>query len=129
VRKIREVDDFLQTHTEARGIVRECHPELLFWSLNGGKAMKHHKKGQEGYGECLVVLTGCCAQAPLIVEEALRRFWRKDVARDDVVDALAAAVAAYVTQGSPLSIPEIQESDSHGLTMEMVYAPPMPGAR
>lgn len=125
-RKIREVDDFLQTHTEARGMVRECHPELLFWSLNGGKAMEYNKKEPEGYRVRLAVLTGCYAQAPLIAEEALRRFLRKEVGRDDVLDAFAAAVTAYVTQGSPLTIPETPERDPHGLPMEMVYAPPMP---
>jgi predicted RNase H-like nuclease len=127
--KIREVDDFLQTHTEARGMVRECHPELLFWSLNGGKAMEYNKKEQKGYVARLVVLSGCYPQAQLIAEEAFRRFLRKDVARDDVPDALVAAVTAYVTQGSPLTIPETPERDPHGLPMEMVYAPPMPGPK
>jgi predicted RNase H-like nuclease len=127
--KIKEVDDFLTLHAEARDVVRECHPELLFWSLNGGRAMEFNKKEPEGYRARLAVLTGYYAQAPLIAEEALRRFLRKEVAQDDVLDALAGGVAAYVTQGSPLSLPEIPDRDSHGLPMEMVYVSPMHGPK
>jgi predicted RNase H-like nuclease len=119
--KIREVDEFLRTHALAKSKIRECHPELLFWSLNNRTAMRHNKKKVEGYKERLAVLTNHYTQAPLIADEALDRYPRKEVARDDILDALAAAVAAYLTEGSLPSVPKIVERDSYGLPMEMVY--------
>ncbi|MGB5443249.1 MAG: DUF429 domain-containing protein, partial [Gammaproteobacteria bacterium] len=34
--KIREIDDLLTEHPCLIGVIRECHPELCFWSLNHG---------------------------------------------------------------------------------------------
>ncbi len=41
--KIREIDQFLRANPDARRKIREVHPEVLFWSLNGMKAMVHNK--------------------------------------------------------------------------------------
>lgn len=56
-----------------------------------------------------------------VVSNALSRFRRKEVGRDDVLDALAAAVTAAVDPQNLASIPETPEFDSRGYPMEMVY--------
>ena len=42
--KIKEVDDFLQSCPTAEVTVREAHPEICFWALNGGCPMRYQKK-------------------------------------------------------------------------------------
>ena len=41
VGKIREVDELLSSHPEARESVREIHPELCFWSLNRCRPLQY----------------------------------------------------------------------------------------
>lgn len=54
--------------------------------------------------------------------EAFLWFGGTGVARDDVVDALVAAVTAAQPDEHLFTIPEDPEIDSKGLPMEMVYA-------
>jgi predicted RNase H-like nuclease len=56
VPKIREVDEFLAAHREARALVREMHPELCFWSLNGCRPLQYSKATEAGYRERLELL-------------------------------------------------------------------------
>jgi predicted RNase H-like nuclease len=119
--KIREVDQFLRANREARRKIREVHPELLFWSLNGKRAMSHNKKKREGFEERLAVLERHFTRARDLVDEALSEFRRNQVAKDDILDALAAAVTGLRGRGGLTSIPECPERDEHQLPMEMVY--------
>ncbi len=119
--RIREVDGFLRATTEARGKIREIHPEVLFWALNGRKAMSHKKSRHEGFEERLRVLRRYFSLTDSLVKEALSTVLGKGVARDDILDALAAAVTALHGEGHITSIPEQPERDAFGLPMEMVY--------
>ena len=56
VSKIRAVDALLRRDAKARRLVREIHPEVCFWALNGCKPMKHRKKDEAGFRERLDVL-------------------------------------------------------------------------
>ena len=51
--KIREVDEFLRANPQRQGRFREVHPELLFWSLNGQRAMRMPKRQTAGRAERL----------------------------------------------------------------------------
>ncbi|WP_176560075.1 DUF429 domain-containing protein [Brevibacillus dissolubilis] len=124
--KIREVDQFLHKYPEARGRLREAHPELCFHGLNGGHSMAHNKKTQDGYSERLRVLRSYVAEAENFIGEALSRYLRKDVARDDLVDALVLAVTAQAASTDCyrlqlVSVPADPPSDAHGNRMEIVY--------
>lgn len=121
--KIREVDQFLRRHKEVRGKIREAHPELLFWAFNNQKAMSNRKKTLIGYEERLAILQQVFVTADMIAEEALSRYRRSVVARDDILDALAAAITGYLSKGDLTSIPEPVPLDQYGLPMEMVYYP------
>jgi predicted RNase H-like nuclease len=120
--KIREVDRFVRS-TAHRDRIREMHPEVCFWGLNGRKPMVFGKRSPEGHEERLSVLARVCPNARKIVELALRRHPASDLARDDVVDALAGAVTARY-HPSLLRMPEVPELDEEGLPMEIVYATP-----
>ena len=58
-----------------------------------------------------------------IIAHALSTYRRKDVARDDILDALAAAVTGLMGKQNLTSIPQEPEFDERGLRMEMVYCP------
>lgn len=119
--KIKEVDHFLRSRPNARKKIREVHPEVLFWALNGFKPMSHKKSRHSGFEERLGVLRTHFHNSDALVEEALHTFRRNKVARDDILDALAAAVTALFGKGQLTSIPEKSEKDPFGLPMEMVY--------
>jgi predicted RNase H-like nuclease len=119
--KIREVDNLLQNHPGTRAVIRECHPEICFYGLNDGSPMAYYKKSAEDQAERIAVLTRYFNQSRAVFKAAQDRFLRKEVARDDILDALAAAVTGYLSKGDLDTLPETPESDEQGLPMEMVY--------
>jgi len=121
--KIRQVDQLLSTDTNARSIIREIHPELCFWALNKKKPMALPKKDKIGIEKRKKLLFSVFPYIENIYKEALRRYLRKEVARDDILDALAAAATALLGKRRLHSIPDNPETDSQGLPMEMVYYP------
>jgi predicted RNase H-like nuclease len=118
--KIRQVDELLGEHPSARGVVREVHPELCFWALNQCSAMANRKTEQSGFVERLRLLSAVFPPTQAIVDHTLQRFRRKDVARDDILDALVAVVTA-LQPGRLHAIPLSSQRDATGLPMEMVY--------
>lgn len=120
--KIREMDCLLSDDKSARGRIREIHPELCFWGL-AGRPMQHAKKRSEGLLERTQLLQSIYPQTADIVAHALSTYRRKDLARDDILDALAAAVTGLMGEKNLASIPQEPEFDERGLRMEMVYCP------
>lgn len=120
VPKIREVDHFLQTEN-AHGKIREMHPEVAFWALNGQRPLKHGKKKAHGAEERLEVLSGTFPSAENCYQDALNTYKRKDVAADDILDAMVGAVTAMHFPKIK-TLPESPIVDETGLPMEMVYA-------
>lgn len=117
--KIREVDEVLQSDPPARGLVREVHPEVLFWGLTGAP-MSANKRTPEGQEERLSALEPHFPPAREVVGNARGMFRPDVIAPDDVIDAMAAAVVARL--GRLRTLPEQPKRDSVGLPMEMVYA-------
>lgn len=121
VPKIREMNDFLIATDSAKEKIIEIHPEVCFWAL-AGKPMKYSKKESEGFIERKQLLQEICTSTDEIVQNALSKYRRKDVARDDILDALVASITAKLSfQRGLKSIPEIPEKDSQGLPMQVVY--------
>ena len=118
--KIREVDCLLADDTSAGERIREIHPELCFWGL-AGRPMQHAKKRSEGLSERTQLLQSIYPQTADIIKYALSTYRRKDVARDDILDALSAAVTGLMGGQNLPSIPQEPEFDERGLRMEMVY--------
>ena len=119
--------------------IREVHPEICFWALNSKKPLSFAKHTKEGRCERVNVLKchfnnrkpkKICAYACLMdsqfydfTGQKYRKFLKaSEVARDDILDALVAAVTAKL--GWPCNfktLPECPPKDSKGLPMEMVY--------
>jgi predicted RNase H-like nuclease len=121
VPKIRQVDQFLESKMSSRAKIREIHPEVCFWAFAGGKPMLHRKSKHEGFSERMDVLLSVYPCTAEIVDYALNRFLRRDVKRDDILDALVAALTASMKRRGLSYIPEIPEHDSRGLPMQMLY--------
>ncbi len=120
--RIREVDELLASDRHAQKIVREVHPEVCFWGLAGGNPMPHSKKTKAGSAERMRLLKEALPMAAAVADESLKHYLRKDVARDDIADALVAVVTACAPPESICTLPTTPERDSRGLPMEMVYS-------
>ena len=120
--KIREVDELLRGSTTARQTIREVHPEICFWALNGQSPMKNPKKKTDGFAERMDLLDTIWPESKAVADKILAGFLRKHIARDDVADALVALVTAPSPDNRLQTLPAKPENDAHGLPMEMVYA-------
>lgn len=118
--KIREVDDFLKGHPKARKKIRESHPEVCFRAL-AEMPISYSKKKTEGFTERFTILSKYLPETPKIVNNALRQFERKDVARDDILDSMVLALTSRFGNDGLNTLPEVPEKDSIGLPMEIVY--------
>ncbi len=120
--KIAEVDELMADRGgRAVSVVREVHPELLFWALNGRKAMASSKKSKQGRCERLRVLQICEPRSQEIFERTSSDLLRKVVSKDDIIDALAAAVVAYHDHARLRTVPDCPPKDAKGLPMEIAY--------
>ena len=120
--KIAEVDTVMRNlNLEDPPSIREVHPELCFWAMNDRSTMDSSKKTELGRNERLHVLKNAEPRADEIYEDACRMYLRKEVARDDILDALVAAVTAMVGEDQLTTVPKCTQSDPKGLPMEMVY--------
>ena len=130
--KIAEIDEIMRDRDgNKQPEIREVHPEVCFWALNQGNPLNSSKKTQNGQKERLAILGKhiTAPRADEIFHDAEGRFPRTDVARDDILDALASAVTACKSEGTPHTLPKNPPADSKypHLMMEMVYWPPVPG--
>ena len=120
-RKIAQVDLVLRSDTSLQQRIREIHPEVCLAALNDWQPMQHKKKSAAGKAERLDVLARHCGNAHKAFLEARNLYRRHDVADDDIIDAMAAAVTAALASGSGVpSIPSNPPVDAAGLRMEMI---------
>jgi predicted RNase H-like nuclease len=132
VPKIRAVDAFLRDRPELVGtagpaddrrrdpesaVVRESHPELCFAELNDGTPVAESKSSETGREIRLALLGEVRPESRRLYDEVVAETYRKDVARDDVLDAL---VLAAVADGPLDSLPADPPLDAVGLPMEIV---------
>ena len=124
VSKICEVDELMRRNDKAKHFIREVHPELCFWALNGGRPMENKKKDKSGFHERKSVLSRWLPKADLLVSSVRQQFLVKQVGNDDIVDATAAAVTALADSSILRTVPENPPRDDFGLPVEMVYVDP-----
>lgn len=118
--KIREVDDLLQSDLVARRLIREVHPEICFWSWSGMRPMTAGKKTQAGRSERSTLAEEWLGPDVLVSARGSRL--KKDVADDDILDAIAALWSATrIVRGQAGTLPEEPPVDSSGRPMEIVY--------
>ena len=119
--KIHEVDQAMQDRETNAPPVREIHPEVCFWAFNDRQPMEYSKKKREGEAERLQILQRSEPRAQKILDDACRTFLRSQAARDDILDALVAAVTARLGHNRLKTIPDCPPTDCKGLPMEIAY--------
>ncbi|OLZ41419.1 hypothetical protein A6E15_10640 [Natrinema saccharevitans] len=129
--KIAELDTFLRkTEPDAAGTIREAHPEVCFWALNGESATKYSKTGQPAaaFWERIGILETIDGTVVDAVRDASTGL-DATVGTDDVIDALVLALTASPITGRLHTLPNERPEDDGGdptdeLPMEMAYAYP-----
>lgn len=115
--KIREVDARMSTDLQKR--VREVHPELSFFALNGDFPLTHAKRNLQGRAERLELLVRA-GFAPLIAQNLGARLAGAEP--DDLLDASAACWSARrIAEGAATALPPEPHRDSRGLCMQIWY--------
>lgn len=118
--KIRDVDAALTSGADLRAAIREVHPEVCFWAWNGGEPMSFAKKKKPGRAERIRLVEGWLGAD--IVERAREGYAKKELADDDVLDAIAALWTAHrIAAGTSVSLPERPPRDDENLPMQIVY--------
>lgn len=131
--RIREVDDFIaMLPEETVGVLRESHPELCFWAMNGARPLLTSKHTDAGIEDRLALLSERHDLTEAIYEDAVETFIEppphaRRLSHDsqaDVLDALVLAITATLTASGELSrIPADPQRDDRGaysLAIEMV---------
>lgn len=117
--KIREVDRVMTPGVQS--VVHEAHPELAFRALTG-QPMRHNKKSPIGRLERLGALKRWFPQVPAEFHASLRRFKRRNVAPDDLLDAYALAwTGSRLLHKRATCLPPHPSRDRRGLRMEIWY--------
>ncbi len=122
--KIQEVDNLIKTDPEVKTILREAHPEIVFWALKGSKEMSYNKKTAQGYQERLVLLRSYLPDIEILINSILDDYYRKELARDDILDAIGLYLAAKLVGKNNwelVSIPARPKIDPRNIRMEIVY--------
>ncbi len=96
--KIKEVGDLLTSDRE-RGIIRETHPEICFMNLAMDSEQRNRlnvfsKKHGLGFVNRVAILDSCHPDAEEVIFNACERW--PQIASDDIVDAMACAVTAWL---------------------------------
>ncbi len=114
--KMRAVDATMTPARQKR--LREVHPELSFYAMNGGAAVAQSKHGAEGRAIRTRLLKNNGFEK---VEAALHKRPR-GVAPDDLLDASAACwTAARIRAGRARRLPDDPPADARGLRMEIWF--------
>lgn len=101
--RIRDLDAELRADRARAARVVEVHPELAFCQWNGGSPLHHGKRTRQGRMERLALVEGLFPGAWQAIR---RRFRRREVADDDILDALAALRSARrIHAGEALLLP------------------------
>ncbi len=120
--KIRLIDELLLAQPSLRRTVLESHPEYLFFNLNGHH-LAHKKKTGSGRLERLQLLTKLFPAVEDVFGQVRSHYLKKEMADDDIVDALALAIGARLAREQGLmSLPHPIERDRYGIPMAIHYA-------
>jgi predicted RNase H-like nuclease len=122
LRKIREVDAIARRR---RGVIFECHPELSFWAMNNGVAMKLPKKGSGRKNPSGSHGSGLEERRSLLVRNGYTSSFvttrvgsSDEHSPDDLIDACAAAwTAERILKNEATRLPSTADIDDCELDM------------
>lgn len=121
--KIREIDVVLAKHPALQRRIFESHPELAFQVLNQGP-LKFEKRSVEGAEERLNIVRPFLPGANVLLTDILKRYPRKTVARDDILDAMVLAVVG--TRSKRRIAVRKQARDGRGIPIRMMLPKAVP---
>ncbi|MDP9472298.1 MAG: DUF429 domain-containing protein [Chloroflexota bacterium] len=115
--KVTQVNRAMSPVLQSR--VVEIHREVSFSAL-GGRPMDHPKRTPEGFAERHALLDAAIFAA--IPDRNTARALARPATADDILDAIAAAWTAHrFATGQAGRLPEVPQTDAHGLRVEIVY--------
>lgn len=118
--KIRELDEFWQSKPETEII--ESHPELCFKYLNKGEIVLSKKSTLVGLNERIKILATHEKKTKNLFKIIENNTLRKDVKRDDIVDALCLCLVNKLGGKNDLSfIEDDNKIDENGIEMRIGY--------
>lgn len=118
--KVREVDEWMRADADAREIVHEVHPEVSFAAWSGTGPIAASKKSAEGRAIRLALAEAWLG--PGVLDRARGDHLKKDLADDDILDAIATLwTAARIASGNAVPLPADPPTDAAGLPMRIVY--------
>lgn len=115
--KIRDANSFLQK-CKNKDLLKEFHPETGFFLLNKKTHLQFSKKDKQGIAERIRILNKYI-DAEKIFQEISSETLRKNVAKDDILDAMCCAVNAKFADKT-FTVPEISTLDKFGIKKEIV---------
>ena len=119
--KIRDLDNLLIEKEVLREKIKEVSPEVCFQAL-AGLPMKYSKKTPEGFFERKEVVKSFFQFSDELIETALFKYKRQELAKDDILDALVAAITAKYGYISGFEYTPFEpETDSKGLKIQLLY--------
>lgn len=121
--KIIQIDTYLQQFPKSAIQLIESHPELCFKFLNNNwKTVQSKKSTQEGYRERLGILKKYEPKAEQICKDILKVTLRKDVKKDDIVDALCLCIVNQLGGENQLSfLQDENDRDEKRIRMRIAY--------
>ena len=119
--KIAAVDELLAASVAARRALVEVHPELSFRAWNDDQPMAFAKKHRQGRAERLELAEAWLG--PSLIERARGDVRKRDLADDDILDAVAVLWTAHrIAAGRAVTLPaEPAPLDAGGRPMRIVY--------
>lgn len=119
--KIEEIDRLFLGGDAVNRNIWEVHPEVCFWALAEGQAMRYRKRSAEGIVERVEVLSQFEPGTQWLLDRILKEQRRETVGVDDILDALV----AFITASAPLNqlkhLSGDPTNDEKGIPMQMVY--------
>ena len=114
--KLRQVDEWIDA--EKQRCVREVHPELCFFEMNDHHPFLSSKKDVAGRRDRRKILHA--EEFCSVIEEALGKTRRKEVAEEDILDACAACwTGERIAKSKGICLPLNPPKDDKGLRMEI----------
>ena len=121
-KKIAQVDALLLGDAHARTVIREMHPEVCFFALNGAKPMANAKRTIAGQAERLELLSRYEPGSTALLQAFRATTLRKHAQTDDLLDALVGHVTA-LKRPQPIAVAAGSATrDALDLPIKMVCA-------
>jgi predicted RNase H-like nuclease len=118
--RIRDIDQQLRDSEMLRARLYECHPEVCFWAMNGGRSMLHSKHSRKGVDERRHLIDQHFGTHGF--QQVRHDPVRSRVADDDILDAFALCWTAHrILDNRATPLPDRPPHDNQGLPMRILY--------